>query len=391
VSKGAGKQQTTTSVDPQTQKFRQQIFDRANQVANQPFSQYGGPTVAGVDPNSYAGINGIRGAQGQFNNAYGAYQNFTGAPNMGFGSGLNTGRQFSSGLDPHAQFTNYSTQPYQQAGQTGAAALSGDQSAISKLMNPYQQNVVDAVKGQYDKLRNQSVMDVNDIATKGGAFGGDRQALLQGARLGELDQGQASTIADLLHGGYNDAMGQANSAANLGLGGGQLNLGQGQLGANYALGAGDQRLRGQQAGADWDMGVGNQMLQGQGLASQYNLGRSGQQLDAYGGMNQAAQGGLGAAGDLFNAGDYLRNVQQQGYDDAQTRFNNQRDWGLRGLGAMTGAMGGMPYGQTQSTPLTRNAGAGILGGAATGAEIGSAIPGFGTALGAGLGGILGLF
>lgn len=364
--------------------MQQEVFDRSRQVADQPFSQYGGPTVAGADPMSQIGAQGMLSGMGNYSNIYNQAMNFSGAPNMSFGSNLATGRKFDSGLDPNQKFTNFNTNPYEQAGQTGLSALTGNQAATDQLMNPYIKNVVDAMSGQYDRLRDKSVMDVNDIATKGGAFGGDRQALLQGERLGAIDQAQASDISNLLHSGFNDAMGRASSAANLGLGSGQLDLGQGQLGANYRLGVGDQSLRGQELGANWDQALDARGLQAQGMNADYQLGRSGQQLSALGAAGQAAAGGLAASQGVFGAGDYNRQIQQQQYDDAQRRFNEQRDWGLRGLNIMSGSMSGQPYGQTSSTPLTKNVGAGILGGAATGAKIGGP-------WGALAGGILGAF
>lgn len=364
--------------------MRQEVFDRARQVADQPFSQYGGPTVAGADPLSQIGAAGMQGAMGQYGDVYNKAMGFNGAPNMSFGGNNAYGRDFDSGLDPNQQFTHFNTSPYEQAGRVGLSALTGDQAATDRLMNPYIKNVVDAMGGEYDQLRGKSVMDVNDIATKGGAFGGDRQALLQGERLGAIDRAQMSDISNLLHGGFNDAMGRASGAANLGLGGGQLNLGQGQLGANYRLGVGDQNLRGQGMAADWDMNVDRNRLQAQGMDADYQLGRGQQQLGAIGAASQAAGGGLAASQGALGAGDYFRTIQQQGMDDAQRRFNEQRDWGMRGIDVMNSTMGGAPYGQTTSQPLNRNMGAGILGGAATGASIGGP-------WGALAGGILGMF
>lgn len=85
----------------------------------------------------------------------------------------------------------------------------GDQAAA--FFNPYQQNVIGAVQGQYDQLRAQAA---NDSRMGGaGAFGGSRQAVGMGARLGQLDQGQAGTIAGLLQGGYQDALGMGTQYA----------------------------------------------------------------------------------------------------------------------------------------------------------------------------------
>lgn len=95
---------------------------------------------------------------------------------------------------------------------TGPQQMSvGDQAA--QFMNPYMSNVVGAVQGQYDQLRNQASMGANQQATQANAFGGSRHAVMQGARLGQLDQGQAGTIAGLLHGGYQNALGQGTAYA----------------------------------------------------------------------------------------------------------------------------------------------------------------------------------
>jgi hypothetical protein len=131
-----------------------------------------------------------------------------------------------------------------------------------------------------------------------------------------------------------------------------------------------------------------------------NLGLSARNLglDAYGrgagAIDQAGQFArdrAGVSGDLFNAGDYYRNINQAGLDDRYRRHLEERDWGVRNLDILSGAMGGMPYGTTRTQPMERNAGAGFLGGAATGAGIGSNFGPWGTGIGAGIGGILGLF
>lgn len=168
MSKGGGQQTVTQTVDPATQRMQQDIYNKARQVAGQKYSAYSGPTVAGANPYS------------------------TGA-----------------------------AQQFQQLGglaSLGSRALSGDASAFGQFMNPYQQNVVDQVGNQYDQLRSQAHLDANDAATKAGAFGGSRHAIMEGARLGQLDQGQAATVAQLQQQGFNDAQARAQQAANFGLG-----------------------------------------------------------------------------------------------------------------------------------------------------------------------------
>ena len=76
------------------------------------------------------------------------------------------------------------------------------------FMNPYQQNVIDGVRGEFDHLRNQAGMQAGQQATQAGAFGGSRHGVMEGARLGELDRAQASQIGGLLYGGHQNAMQQ---------------------------------------------------------------------------------------------------------------------------------------------------------------------------------------
>jgi hypothetical protein len=127
---------------------------------------------------------------------------------------------------------------------------------------------------------------------------------------------------------------------------------------------------------------------GQGY-DQMNMGAQGMNLQAQnlglGAVGQAGQmslGQAGVAGQLAGMGDYNRQIQQQGLDSQYNQFLEQRDWDARQLGILQGGMTGMPYGTTQSQPLQRNVGSGMLGGAASGFAVGGPI-------GAGIGGVLG--
>lgn len=357
MSKGAGTQTTTQQLDPQAQAFREQVYNQARTVTNQPFSQYTGTRVAGFNPYMSQGVSTMGQAGSGYGDVYNAARNFQGPEDMHFGSGLDMDQKFGG---------SFQAQPYNQAGAIGARALGGDQGAVDQMMNPYMQNVIGAMGSQFDRMRGKSVMDVNDIATKGGAFGGDRQALLQGERLGEIDRAQSSTIADLLHGGFNDMTNRAGAAANLGLGAGGLGRDFEQMMAQYRL------------------GVGGQNLQGQGMQADYNLGQGNLGLGSLDAAMKALGGQYGAGAGLFGAGGVYRDANQQMLDSNQQMFNEQRDWSLRGLNAMNSAMSGTPYGTTSSTPLTKNVGAGILGGATTGFTMGGP-------WGALAGGLLGAF
>lgn len=103
-------------------------------------------------------------------------------------------------------------------GMGGMSALAGDPAAIAKLMNPYMSNVVDASNANYGRTSGLLQTQLDDRATSMGAFGGSRSEIASGAAQGELAAGHNTDIANLLYGGYNQAIGQAGTLANLGMG-----------------------------------------------------------------------------------------------------------------------------------------------------------------------------
>jgi hypothetical protein len=76
------------------------------------------------------------------------------------------------------------------------------------FMNPYQQQVIDATRGEFDHMRGQALQGANAQATQAGAFGGSRHGVMAGARLGEIDRAQGSQIGGMLHQGWNNAVQQ---------------------------------------------------------------------------------------------------------------------------------------------------------------------------------------
>lgn len=204
MAKKSGNSQTVTQrLDPATEAMQKDVYNRARQASQQRYTPYRGQTVASASPLS-------SGAAAQFQQ-------------LGGLAGL------------------------------GGAAMAGDPAAFGQFMNPYMSNVVGAVGQQYDQLRNQATLESNDAATRAGAFGGSRHAVTQGARLGELDQGQAQTTAGLMQQGFNDAQQRALQAANFGMGA----LGQ-QFGAgDYFRNIQQQYLTDQQGrfneARDWDV------------------------------------------------------------------------------------------------------------------------------------------
>lgn len=128
--------------------------------------------------------------------------------------------------------TGYNTSAM-NAGQTGLAALSGDQNAVSSLMNPYTSNVINAMRDQANQTNQAGMTAINGAATQAGAFGGSRQGVATGTMLSQNARDLNSNIAGLLSGGFNDAMNRAGSLAGMGFqgAGSNANLGMGGVGS----------------------------------------------------------------------------------------------------------------------------------------------------------------
>ena len=125
----------------------------------------------------------------------------------------------TTGLDPASQ--RFLTESRRQAGAGADVALNapGDfflgadprsvQEIIQPFMDPFQGQVIDATRAEFDELRNRAVSGAggtNQAAATAGAFGGSRQGVAQGVRLGELDRAQTSQIAGLLSQNFQQAV-----------------------------------------------------------------------------------------------------------------------------------------------------------------------------------------
>lgn len=94
---------------------------------------------------------------------------------------------------------------------------------IEQFFNPFQQEVIGGVQGDFDRQRQQAEVSARQQATQSGAFGGSREAVLNAELQGGVNRNEASTLANLRQGGFNQAaqnlFGQRRFAGNLGLAG----------------------------------------------------------------------------------------------------------------------------------------------------------------------------
>ena len=201
------------------------MLGQAQAVANQPYQTYQGPLTAGasnVQQNLFSGIGGLTLPQN-----YGASMSNAGAytpPNTNVPTQVQSVSQAANG-------TQNTTPNLNNFG------ASGDQnSLINQYMNPYLQA---SLTPQLNMLRQQAqTNEQNDLGklTSQGAYGGSRQAVLQGMDQNALLGQQANMIGQGYNTAYNNALGQFNAEQQQGnqLANTMNTIGQTQQGINQA-------------------------------------------------------------------------------------------------------------------------------------------------------------
>lgn len=219
---------STDTLDPQYSNAVYGNLQRAQTLADTPFQPYSGQQVASFTP-----------TQLQAQNA------FANIGQSGVGNGA-----LQQGINLASSVGSYQPQSVTAAPLTGVD--------LSGYMNPYTQQVINSTLS--DLNRQQQIQDQNDasIATKAGAFGGSRSAVLQSLDHDNYARQAASTAANLNQANFSQAQSAAQSDLarqlsasqgnqNAGLQGAGLNLNA----ANALAGMGGQQLNQalQQAGA----------------------------------------------------------------------------------------------------------------------------------------------
>ena len=201
------------------------MLGQAQAVANQPYQTYQGPLTAGasdVQQNLFSGIGGLTLPQN-----YGASMSNAGAytpPNTNVPTQVQSVSQAANG-------TQNTTPDLNNFG------ASGDQnSLINQYMNPYLQA---SLTPQLNMLTQQAqTNEQNDLGklTSQGAYGGSRQAVLQGMDQNALLANQANMIGQGYNTAYNNALGQFNAEQQQGnqLANTMNTIGQTQQGINQA-------------------------------------------------------------------------------------------------------------------------------------------------------------
>jgi hypothetical protein len=311
------------------QDASQNILNAQQKEFRTPYQAYSGQRVADIDPMRQQAWGQIQGMQGQGAPAYQSALNTT------------TGLLDATGTPISVDQLNA-----QQVGDV-----------TGQFMNPYNRNVLDVAQQRFTDQANTQQGIIGGQAANVGAFGGDRQAVLEGTMRAQAAKNMGDLTANVQQQGYSQAMQNAMSML------------QGNQQMQYNVGA----FNAQQQQADYARQLqAAGMLPGMAAAQQqYGL--------------QDAQA-LAAAGQAQQAhAQELLNIPYQDWQEKQAYRQNQIDAYARTLAAQ-------PMGQ----PMVNAGGGGAAGalkgaagGALSGAAAGSVLPGWGTAVGAGVGAIAG--
>jgi len=376
------------------------------------------------------------------------YQAAMGGTQQSFGAANTTAQQVQAALANSGQVG----QDASMFGQTvrdqvrDVSAQSGAQ-GMDQYFNPYQQQVVQQSLQDLDRFRMGTAGQAADAAAAAGAFGGSRHGIVEAGVNRDFAAEAGNLAGRLNHQGFEFAAGQGQTDANRFLQAQGMNQGAdlsaatsglqmaGNIGmsnaqqanmvgmsnadralqsamANQSAGLQAQQLSAANRAQMMNLGLGALGMEGNMNQFNSSLGMQGQLANQSAGLAGNAQR-LSAGGALVNAGatqqgmgqsaaNHLNSFGQQQWaqnqmqnDAAYQDFLRQQAQGQQNFNNQLNTLNQTPTGSTQthdnttSQPLTRNAGVGALGGAATGAKIGSAFGPWGTAGGAAIGGLLG--
>lgn len=173
---GSTTQQTSTNTSPPgyVSQAYQNLLGAATNQAQKPLQQYGGSLVQGFTPDQMAAFKTIGNAQGM------------GQPYINAASD---------------QFGKASTPFYQN---------------VQQYESPYTQDVTKSLTNLFDQQNAQQQQQLQGNLVGQGAFGGDRQAIMQATLAGQQQLNQAPTLANVLQGGYQTALGASEAQGWLG-------------------------------------------------------------------------------------------------------------------------------------------------------------------------------
>jgi hypothetical protein len=360
---GGGSQTTVTQPVPWQQERMEELWNMGQQ-ANQPYAAYpGGSRVAPWSPMQQQAQQYL---QSNLGAGIGEAQDASGVA-----------RAIAAG--GNAPQVNPMMVGAQQAGYAGDVNAQQVQAGnllggINMYRDPFEDQVVGAAMSDLDRSRQLAQVGNASAATQAGAFGGDRQAIVESETNRAYADQAARTAAQLRSQGFSRAADLAQSDALRGLQAGMANQGVG-LQAGLANQAARNSMGQFNAGLGLDAARANQMaaLQG-GIANQgaFFTGQ-GQQLQGAGLL-----GSLG--GDIYNRtmgttsmlsgmGQQQQQQSQAELSDDVSRFEEERAYPWQQIGNMQSLLTGFPVGMTSTMNQPFNWGNAALGLGMTGLSV----------------------
>ena len=204
-----------------------QIYQSTN-VANTPFTPYGGTLVAGATPQqkqAYEAVSANYGAfQPQFEKAQTGLDALSGAPGGAAAAQPYLSQQAAAlgGVDTGAGARTLSPYVEQSLGTSGLAAAqpylqaAGETSAgdIQQFMNPYTQNVTDQIAKLGARNLSENLLPaVSDSFVRAGQFGGTRMGEFGSRALRDTQESVLAQQGQALQTGYGQALSAAQQEA----------------------------------------------------------------------------------------------------------------------------------------------------------------------------------
>ncbi len=318
-----------SSPPPQVLNDYQNLINQGQQVSSLPLSQYQGPVIAGFNPtqqSAFGEINQAQGSQLPYLNAAQSYVAAGAQPVMGQVQGFN---------------------------------------ALGEYQNPYTQQVTQGTENLFNQQNAQQFNQANAAAASEGAFGGDRQAVLEAQMAQQQQLAEAPTLANIQSQGFTGAEQQLNAQQQLQLQGASASSWLAQNAANTEAGLGAQAQNSLLSGASAQMQAGGleQQLQQEQLAYPQSLFQQQQafpyaQTNYLAGITEGAGAGMGGSGSTTYPGP-LASTQIAGLGMAGL--------GTYGMGSQLGWWGG-----NTAAGAAAGAAAATSAAAAAGAMAGSA-------------------
>lgn len=361
----------------------QENYRLAQSISWKPHQPYAGERVAGINPTTQSAIEYLTGNIGKNNDSYSAAQNAL--------SSLMNFQPPTIGYDRvGSRDTN--------VGQVGTNTVGSDlvradivspKTVAASDLTPYLNPQIDLVeRNALDALDRQGILNQNALksrAASSGAFGGSRQAIMEGILGSETARQAGDLSANLRSSSFDKAMEYLTGDISRDMAAQTTNVGNrlsaDTTSANNKLTAdlsnANNRLDADKFNVssrlESDTGNANRSLQA-GLANQgarlsadqANLKsimeaaslRQSAATNLTGVADASRSNTMAEVGALLNAGNVLQGNNQAKLDDEYSRFAEARDYDTERLNLLLASLGMTPYGRTETTNKTETSSGG---------------------------------